>query len=179
MLSVKSDYNKMESYAKKKPIIFGIIAFSILVGILVIITIIVVLTTNDPCKNNYSDECLYAKMILKKGEYPEKRRWTNDNCYWSSYLGNGCGCAGFAYIMSDVCFGTLKTKILNDCPNFKVGDVVRIGGYHSVIILKIDHKTNIITVTEGNYAGGIHWGRTFQADSLKSSCTYIQRRNPN
>ena len=81
--------------------------------------------------------------------------------------------------MSDVCFDTLKTTILNDCPNFKVGDVVRIGGYHSVIILKIDHKTNIITVTEGNYAGSIHWGRTFHADSLKSSCTYIQRRNPN
>ena len=77
MLTVKSDYQKMESYAKKKPIIFGIIAFSILVGIFIIITIIVVLTTNDACKNNYSDECLYAKMILKKDEYPEHRTWTN------------------------------------------------------------------------------------------------------
>ena len=81
--------------------------------------------------------------------------------------------------MSDVCFGTLKTKLLYECPNFKVGDVVRIGGYHSVIILKIDYKTNVITVTEGNYSGSIHWGRTFKADSLKSSCTYNQRRNPN
>ena len=179
MLTVKSDYHKMESYAKKKPIIFGIIAFSILVGILVIITIIVVLTTNDPCKNNYSDECLYAKMILKKGEYPEKRRWTNADCYWSPYLGHGCGCAGFAYIMSDVCFGTLKTKILNDCPNFKVGDVVRVGSdTHSVIILKIDYKTNIITIAEGNYAGSIHWEGTYTADGLKKTCNYIQRRNP-
>ena len=81
--------------------------------------------------------------------------------------------------MSDVCFGTLKTKLLYECPNFKVGDVVRIGGYHSVIILKIDYKTNVITVTEGNYSGSIHWGRTFTAESLKKSCNYVQRRNPN
>ena len=178
MLTVKSDYHKMESYAKKKPFIFGIIAFSILIVTLAIITIIVVLTTNDACKNNYSDDCLYAKMIFKKGEFPEHRTWTNANCYWSSYLGNGCGCAGFAYIMSDVCFGTLKTKILKDCPNFKVGDVVRNNGTHSVIILKIDHKTNIITIAEGNYAGSVHWGRTFTAESLKKTCNYIQRRNP-
>ena len=180
MLTVKSDYHKMESYAKKKPFIFGIIAFSILIVTLAIITIIVVLTTNDACKNNYSDDCLYAKMIFKKGEFPEHRTWTNANCYWSSYLGNGCGCAGFAYIMSDVCFGTLKTTILKDCPNFKVGDVVRINSdTHSVIILKIDHKTNIITIAEGNYAGSVHWGRTFTTESLKKTCNYIQRRNPN
>ena len=180
MLTVKIDYHKMESYAKKMPIIIGIIAFTILIVILAIITLIVLLTTNDTCKNNYSDECLYAKMIFKKDEYPEKRRWTNDNCYWSPYLGHGCGCAGFAYIMSDVCFGTLKTKLLYDCPNFKVGDVVRVGSdTHSVIILKIDHKTNIITIAEGNYAGSIHWGRTFTAESLKKSCNYVQRRNPN
>ena len=119
-------------------------------------------------------------MIFKKGEFPEHRTWTNANCYWSSYLGNGCGCAGFAYIMSDVCFGTLKTTILKDCPNFKVGDVVRINSdTHSVIILKIDHKTNIITIAEGNYAGSVHWGRTFTTESLKKTCNYIQRRNPN
>ena len=40
MLTVKSDYHKMESYAKKKPFIFGIIAFSILIVTLAIITII-------------------------------------------------------------------------------------------------------------------------------------------
>ena len=32
MLTVKSDYHKMESYAKKKPIICGIIVFGVLAG---------------------------------------------------------------------------------------------------------------------------------------------------
>ena len=180
MLTVSNDYNKMENYAKKKPIIFGIISFVILAVILGIIICVVFLTSNDACKNNYSDECLYSKMIVKKTEFPEKRKWTIENCYWSPYLGKGCGCSGFAYLMSDVCFGTLKTNILNDCPNFKVGDVVRVNDdTHSVIILKIDHKTDIITITEGNYGSSIHWGRTFKAADLKRNCNYIKRRNPN
>ena len=118
-------------------------------------------------------------MILKKDEFPEGRVWTNGNCYDSRYLGNGCGCAGFAYLMSDVCFGTRKTTFLEECLDFKVGDVVRFGGYHSMIILKVDHKNDIITITEGNYGGRIHWGRTFTTENLKWGCTYIQRRNPN
>ena len=180
MLTVNSDYHKMGNYAKTRPVIFGIIAFSIFAGITIIIIVTVILTSKDiVCKNKYSDECLYSKMLSKRIEYPERRVWTNSNCYSSKYLGGGCGCAGFAYLLSDVCFGTLKSTTLKDCPDFKVGDVVRIGDYHSIIILKIDYKNDIITITEGNYGGTIHWGRTFSTDNLKWGCTYIQRRNPN
>ena len=180
MLTVKNDYNKMESYAKIMPMIFGIISFSILVVILIIIITVVLLTTDDICKNKYSNECLYSKMIMQKKDYPEGKRWTNDNCYSSKYLGGGCGCAGFAYLLSDVCFGSIKTNRITDCSTFKVGDVVRVNGNtHSVIILKIDYKTNIITIAEGNYGGTIHWGRTFKISSLQGNCDYIHRRNPN
>ena len=148
-------------------------------GLIIIIIILTSVAGADVCSDQYSDECLYSKMIAKKEEYPEGTRWTNDNCYSSKYIGGGCGCAGFAYLLSDVCFGEIKAKKLDVCSDFKVGDVVRINpNTHSIFILKIDTSNEIITIAEGNYASTIHWGRTFKISALKGNCNYILRRNP-
>ena len=123
-------------------------------------------------------------MIAKQSEYPEGMHWNNDNCYdWKGDGGyyRGCGCAGFAFMLSDVCFGTIKATKVEPCPSsFKVGDVVRINGdSHFVIILKIDTSKSQITIAEGNYNKSIHWGRTYTIQGLKNTCNYVLRRNPN
>ena len=150
-----------------------------ILGLIIIIIILASVAGADVCSDQYSDESLYSKMIAKKEEYPEGMRWTYDNCYSSRYIGGGCGCTGFAYLLSDVCFVEIKTKKLDLCSDFKVGDVVRIkANTHSIIILKIDTSNEKITIDEGNYANTIHWGRTFKISSLKGNCDYILRRNP-
>ena len=121
-------------------------------------------------------------MILKQQDYPEGKKWTDDDCYfWKGINSHHCVCVGFAYLLSDACFGDIKAKKLETCPsNFKVGDVVRVNNnQHSVIIIKIDYKNNIITLAEGNFNRKVHWGRTYKIAQLKEECNYVMRRNPN
>ena len=185
---IKDMLSSIKSFAKTKPIIFGLICFGIIAVIVVIIAVPVALSKNEgPCsKNAYSDECLYEKMIAKQSEYPEGMHWNNDNCYdWKGDGGyyRGCGCAGFAFMLSDVCFGTIKATKVEPCPSsFKVGDVVRINdNTHSVIILKIESSTSesIITIAEGNFGSAIHWGRKITLQDMSDLCNYVLRRNPN
>ena len=184
---IKDMLSSIKSFAKTKPIIFGLICFGIIAVIVVIIAVPVALSKNEgPCsKNAYSDECLYEKMISKQNEYPEGMRWTNENYYaWKGGIfSGGYGCAGFAFILSDVCFGDIKAQQIQPCPNtYKVGDVVRINNdTHFVIILKIESSTSesIITIAEGNFNSAIHWGRKFTLQGMSDVCNYVLRRNPN
>ena len=186
---IKNCYNKGVSYFKEKPLIFILIFFGIVTFIIIFIIIIIIIIAalsgkskkKGICDNKYSDACLYSKMIAKQKEYPEGMTWTNSNCYFFKVQRtNGCGCAGFAFMLSDVCFEDLPATDLKECKNFKVGDVVRINSNtHSIIILEVDRKTDTITIAEGNYAGTIHWGRTFETSGLENVCNYITRRNPN
>ena len=108
---------------------------------------------------------------------------TIDNYYiWKGGIYScGYGCAGFAFMLSDVCFGEIKATQLKPFPSkYKVGDVVRINNdTHFVIIIKIDSTKNVITIAEGNYGKAIHWGRTFTTQNLGNICNYILRRNTN
>ena len=194
----KRTFNKVVLFAKQKPIIFAIICISILAVVIIIIASIAgsknknegsknenggSKNENDNiCSNRYSDECLYSKMIAKQKEYPEGMRWTNDNSYtWKGGIySSGRGCAGFAFMLSDVCFDEIQAEKKSPCPNtFKVGDVVRINNdTHSVIILKIDTSTNTITIAEGNFNSSVHWGRTFTIENLKNTCKFVLRRYP-
>ena len=179
---IKNTFNSIRIYSREKPYKFDLICLLIINAVIIIIALISWAATRDHlCDDEYSDECLYDKMISKKKEYPEGMKWDNsDTYYWKGGIfSGGGGCAGFAFMLSDVCFGDIKAKQLKPCPNnYKVGDVVRINNdSHSVIILKIEN--DIITIAEGNYGGTIHWGRTFKFESLKNTCNYILRRNPN
>ena len=185
---VSNTSDRIKSFAKGKPLMFGLICFGIFALIIIIIAVPIAISNKNsdsgPCsKNAYSDECLYEKMIAKQSEYPEGMHWNNDNCYdWKGGggYGRGCGCAGFAFMLSDTCFGDIKSNKIQPCQNeYKVGDVVRINNdQHSVIILKIDSSMEQITIAEGNYGETIHWGRTFKFQSMNSVCNYILRRNP-
>ena len=190
---------RIKSFAKEKPLKFGLMFFGIIALTTIMITVpnilirkpesiisIKSLTLKAPAacdKNQYSDECLYQKMIAKKSEYPEGMSWTNNNYYaWKGGIfSGGYGCAAFSFMLSDVCFGTIKATKVEPCPSsFKVGDVVRINGdSHFVIILKIDTSKSQITIAEGNYNKSIHWGRTYTIQGLKNTCNYVLRRNPN
>ena len=190
---------KIKSFAKEKPLKFGLMFFGIIALTTIMITVPTILirkpesiisikslTLKAPAacdKNQYSDECLYQKMIAKKSEYPEGMAWTNNKQYaWKGGIfSGGYGCATFSFMLSDVCFGTIKATKVEPCPSsFKVGDVVRINGdSHFVIILKIDTSKSQITIAEGNYNKSIHWGRTYTIQGLKNTCNYVLRRNPN
>ena len=187
---IKNLYRSTKSFAKGKPIVFGLICFGCIAFLIIIIAVPVVLSKKKSkedqgacSKNAYSDECLYEKMIAKQSEYPEGMPWTNSNYYaWKGGIfSGGGGCAGFAFMLSDVCFGNIKAQQLKPCPSqYKVGDVVRVDNdNHSVIIIKIDLSSNIITIAEGNYNSKIHWGRTYTGQAMGNTCNYILRRNPN
>ena len=122
-------------------------------------------------------------MIAKKADYPEGMPWTNDNTYaWKGGIySSGGGCTGFAFMLSDACFGNIQAEKLQPRTNeYKVGDVVRINNdTHYIIILKIDLNTNTITIEEGNFNSSFHWGRAFIIQPMKDTYNYILRRNPN
>lgn len=105
-----------------------------------------------------TEEAVYAAITALKADYPEGMRWTNDNFYASQALrSGGYGCEGFALICSDAAFGTLPARAHRSFEAIRVGDMIRIGDYHTVVVL--EKKENSVMVTEGNYNSSIHWGR--------------------
>ena len=190
---LKNAYGSTKSFAKGKPVIFGLICFGCIALLIIIIAVPVALSKKkldedldedqeDCSKNIYSDKCLYEKMIAKQSEYPTGTPWTSDNYYeWKGgiYTG-GKGCAGFAFMLSDVCFGDIKAKQISCSGQFKVGDVVRIlNNSHFVIITKMDSAKNKITTAEGNRNKAVFWGWPYTFQEFQNICTYILRRNPN
>ena len=182
--TIKNGYNKVVSFAKEKPLICSLIC----IGILAIIIIIIAIAAStgkskkkDICENQYSDECLYSKIIKNQDNYPEGMSWDNNNCYFSHSLNNETyGSTAFAFLLSDVLFGNLEAKDLKSCNYFKVGDVVSIEDKnHFAVVIKVDRKKNIITIAEGDYSGEVHYGRRFKASELETICDFIIRRNPN
>ena len=123
--NIKNAFNKVKSFAKMKPVIFSLICLGSISVIVVVIVVPIVVTkkkkknkeenSEETCSdNNYSDECLYERMIAKKTEYPEGMPWTNDNQYiWKGGIFySGFGCAGFAFMLSDTCFGNIRAEQL-------------------------------------------------------------------
>lgn len=104
-------------------------------------------------------------------------RWTNDNFYASQALrSGGYGCEGFALICSDAAFGTLPARTHRSFEAIRVGDMIRIGDYHTVVVL--EKKENSMMVTEGNYNSSIHWGREITRSSLEREGFSVRTRYP-
>jgi len=57
-----------------------------------------------------------------------------------------------------------------------VGDMIRIGDYHTVVVL--EKKENSVMVTEGNYNSSIHWGREITRSSLEREGFSVRTRYP-
>lgn len=91
--------------------------------------------------------------------------------------GKSTQCMGFAYKLGYDIFGdiTWTTRTDNAVANIRIGDIIRIGGYHSVFV--IARNGNIVTVGEANYSGPcqISWNRTIDLTSVVIS--YYERAN--
>ena len=124
-----------------------------------------------------TEQEVYNTILALKADYPEGMIWTNANFYRSPSLGmGGYGCAGFALICSDAAFGDLPLWTHESFDDIRVGDMVRIGDYHSVVVL--EKKPSSIIVTEGNYGSTIHWGREIPQSRLDTEGFYVQTRYP-
>ena len=127
-----------------------------------------------------SEKQVYESMIALKSEYPEGMPWTNDNYYgWNGGIySGGYGCAGFAFLLSDAAFGSLKAYQHEDFSAIRVGDILRINNdTHSVIILEI--REDSIVIAEGNYNYSIHWGRIISKEKLEQIGDYVLTRYSN
>ena len=118
----------------------------------------------------------YKAIIGLKGDYYEGRYWTNaSSYYWETARMSCSGCAAFAAIASDAAFGkTAPVKTHYSFDKIKVGDIIRIGNYHSVVVLK--KKSSSIIVAEGNFNNSIHWGREIPYSELASEGFYVTTR---
>lgn len=116
------------------------------------------------------------KILSLKSKYKEGKPWDNGDYYFWSAINTHCyGCIAFAGKVSDAVFGK-KTSVRKHkkFADIKSGDHVRIGNYHSVIVLT--HKGNKLTVVEGNYNSSIHWGRTITKQELALEGFYVETR---
>ena len=126
-----------------------------------------------------SEKQIYESMIALEKDYPEGMPWTNDNYYgWNGGIySGGYGCAGFAFLLSDAAFGSLKAYRHEDFSAIRVGDILRINNdTHSVIILEITEDD--IVIAEGNFNRSIHWGRIISKDKLEQIGNYVLTRYP-
>ena len=133
--------------------------------------------TPEPAVEVPTEQEVYDTIMALKDQYPEGMPWTNDNRYRSEALHNtGYACAGFALLCSDAAFGDLPGRNHTSFDDIRVGDIIRIGDYHSVVVL--EKKADSVIVTEGNYNSSIHWGREITRSSLESSGFYVTTRYP-
>lgn len=115
-----------------------------------------------------TEQSAYATLNSLRSTYPEGMTLTNSYYYYSPRFGNGYGCYGFAAKLSDTVFGTEQPyQTHSSFDNIRVGDNIRIGNSHSVIVLT--KESNYITVVEGNYNSSVHWDRKITSASLTSS----------
>lgn len=121
-----------------------------------------------------------TQIMALQAVYPEGMLCTNESAYyfnpaaWSFY---GMGCSAFAMQISDAVYGkTAPVSMLRgQTPdNIQAGDVVRIGGIHTVVVISV--SADSITVCEGNFNSSVHWGRVITKASLEGQITYIARR---
>ncbi|SFQ14311.1 Ig-like domain (group 2) [Lachnospiraceae bacterium XBB1006] len=122
-------------------------------------------------KKKLTQKQIRQKIYGLKDTFPEGKRWTNAN---TDQYGNG-GCYAFMVIAQEHVFGTgTLTKQHTSFKKVRAGDHIRIGNYHSVVVLK--KKTNSVIVVEGNYNSSIHWGREITVQELRGTGFYVETR---
>lgn len=119
-------------------------------------------------KNKKTETGAYSVLNSLRSTYPEGMPLNNSYYYYSPRFGNGYGCYGFAAKLSDTVFGTEKSyQTHSSFDRIRVGDNIRIGNNHSVVVLT--KSSSYITVVEGNYNSSVHWDRKITASSLASN----------
>lgn len=140
-------------------------------------------TTTTTIKSTLTEKDVYNKMIAFKSKYPNGTSWDNSKCYsWKGgFFDKGCGCAGFAFMLSDAAFGSVKAKKHSDVSKIRVGDILRLyNDTHSVIVLEVNSTG--VSVAEGNmtivgsFENGVYWGRKITSSELKKDVNFIYTR---
>lgn len=124
-----------------------------------------------------SQKAAKKKILSMKSKYKEGMSWTNEKNYylWEAINCRCYGCIALAGEVSDKVFG--KYAPVTTHKNFdkiKIGDHVRIGDAHSVIV--IGKSRDAITVLEGNYNASIYWNRKITRSELKKAGFYVDSR---
>lgn len=121
---------------------------------------------------------VYDAIMSLQQDYPQGMSWTNDNT-WYDDEGNshGRGCVAFAALCQHTAFGDVPGHYVDSLDDVKVGDSIRIGNYHTVIVL--EKKTNSVIVTEGNFNFQINWGREIPFSEIESAGYKIYSYYPN
>lgn len=116
------------------------------------------------------------KIVAMQDKYKEGKQWDNSDYYMWGAINTHCyGCIALVGKISDGVFGkSAPVKRHTSYKKIKTGDHIRIGDYHSVMV--IEKKGNVLTVVEGNYNNSIHWGRRIKKSQLKSEGFYVETR---
>ena len=132
--------------------------------------------TVTAAKKESREETVKKKILALQNTYKEGTTWTNDDFYFWKAKNMYCyGCIALAGKISDTVFGKdAPVKTHKDFSAIKSGDHIRIGNYHSVIV--ISHTSDSVTVVEGNYNSSIHWFRTITKSSLQQSGFSVDTR---
>lgn len=151
-----------------------------LISMLLVLCMVLALVPCVSAADELTQEQVYNSMMALQSQYPEGTPWTNANFYnWNGgiYSGGG-GCAGFAFMLSDAAFGTLKARKIENITisDVRPGDILRMNSdSHSVIVLEV--YDSYVVVAEGNYNSSVHWGRTISAQRVAES-DYMLTRYP-
>lgn len=132
--------------------------------------------TVTAAKKESREETVKKKILALQNTYKEGTTWTNDDFYFWKAKNMYCyGCIALAGKISDTVFGKdAPVKTHKDFSAIKSGDHIRIGNYHSVIV--ISHTNDSVTVVEGNYNSSIHWFRTITKSSLQQTGFSVDTR---
>lgn len=108
------------------------------------------------------------KIKQLKRKYPEGKKWSDSN--HDKYGNSGC----YAYMtkVAEYLYGKdAKSTRHYSFKKIKVGDHIRINESHSVVVIK--KNSNSVVVTEGNYYSSIHWGRELTKSYFKQRDFYV------
>lgn len=132
--------------------------------------------TVTAAKKESREDKVKKQILALQNTYKEGTTWTNNDYYfWKAKRTHCFGCIALAGKISDTVFGVdAPIKTHKDLSAVKSGDHIRIGNYHSVIV--ISHTSDSVTVVEGNYDSSIHWFRTITKSSLKQTGYSIDTR---
>ena len=129
-----------------------------------------------------TEKQVYETIIALKSSYPEGMPWNESNSYtWKGgYVGlseTGTACQAFAFLLSDAAFGDLPALQRDkfEFSDIRVGDILY-GYNHAVVILEV--RDNDVVITEGNFNGKVHWGRTMTKDKVLDPGYSIVTRYP-
>ena len=130
-----------------------------------------------------SDVNIQSALLQLKQRFPTGLKWDESDAYdyHSPKFGRGGGCNAFAYMISDLVFGTdAPLYVHQDFSTVKVGDVIwwknsKNGYSHVVVVYQIED--GVTYDCSGNSGDAVDWHGIGELRDLNSEC-YVYSRYP-